>query len=186
MVISFIFSAASLIISGCFFVFFRKYVGRRTGPGRLEAEREEADKLIAEIDAITDRDITLVEARIKSLRALLEEADRRIAVYAKELDRRRSQEAAYIELGRKRHTPKAMPPEEEAEKPPSDGVKVIEFKGDPPAKPPEAELKNPSLKERVTELARAGFSSELIAARIGAPRAEVDLVIALSSGQNRE
>lgn len=193
MVLSLIFSAASLIICACCFVFVRIYLGRRTGSDRFAAEREEAGKLIAEIDAITDRDITLVEARIKSLRALLEEADRRITVYAKELDRRRSQEAAYAELGRKRNIPlpgRAVPGTDASEKTPPQEARVIEFKGDlPPAERPpvrEAETKGPPFSERVTELAKAGFSSDLIAARLGAPRAEVDLVIALSFRQDQE
>jgi hypothetical protein len=100
--LSLLFSSASLIICGFSFVFFRAYLRRRTGPERILAEfREEADKLIAEIDAITDRDAGLVAERIKTLRDLLEDVDRRIAVYAREINRGKNQEAAYTELGLK-------------------------------------------------------------------------------------
>jgi hypothetical protein len=93
-----IFSAASLLLCGFFFL----YIRRRTRAEQLLAEfREEVDKLIAEIDAVTDRDAQLVEDRVKTLRALLEDADRRIALYARELNRRRSEESAYAALGRK-------------------------------------------------------------------------------------
>jgi hypothetical protein len=46
-----------------------------------------------------------VEDRIRSLRGLLEDADKRIALHARELDRRQSQERAYRELGKNRPGP---------------------------------------------------------------------------------
>ncbi|MDR2633486.1 MAG: hypothetical protein LBC51_07680 [Treponema sp.] len=64
--------------------------------------REEVYKLIAEIDAATDKDALLVEERIKTLRSILEEVDKRISVHLREVDRRQFQEEAYAELGRKR------------------------------------------------------------------------------------
>ncbi|MDR1375073.1 MAG: hypothetical protein LBJ24_08900 [Treponema sp.] len=92
------FSAASFLLCGFFFI----YIRRRTAAERLLAEfREEVDKLTAEIDAITDRDAQLVEDRVKTLRALLEDADHRIALYARELNRRRNEESAYAALGRR-------------------------------------------------------------------------------------
>ncbi|MDR2758464.1 MAG: hypothetical protein LBB78_03700 [Spirochaetaceae bacterium] len=98
-----LFSSISLILCGFSFVFFRAYLRRRTGTERILGEfREEADKLIAEIDAITDRDAALVGERIKTLRTLLEDVDRRIAVYNREVNREKKQEAAYVELGLKR------------------------------------------------------------------------------------
>ncbi|MDR3167386.1 MAG: hypothetical protein LBT93_05535 [Treponema sp.] len=101
--LSLLFSSASLIICGFSFVFFRAYLRRRTGPERILAEfREEADKLIAEIDAITDRDAGLVAERIKTLRDLLEDVDRRIAVYTREVNRGKNEATAYSELGLKR------------------------------------------------------------------------------------
>jgi hypothetical protein len=100
---SIILSATSLLLCGFFFVYFRAYLRRRTGPEQLLAEfREEVYKLIAEIDAATDKDALLVEERIKTLRSILEDVDKRIGVHIREMDRRRFQEEAYAELGRKR------------------------------------------------------------------------------------
>jgi hypothetical protein len=100
---SIVFSAGSLILCVVFFLYFKAYLRRRTGPDRLLAEfREEVNKLIAEIDAATDKDALLVEERIKTLRGILEEVDKRIGVHLRELDRKRFQEEAYAELGRKR------------------------------------------------------------------------------------
>lgn len=100
---SIMFSAASFIACVFFFVYCRAYLKRRTGPERILAEfREEVYKLIAEIDAATDKDALLVEERIKTLRALLEDVDKRISVHIREVDRRQFQEEVYAELGRKR------------------------------------------------------------------------------------
>ncbi|MFP3088718.1 hypothetical protein LQZ21_00145 [Treponema sp. TIM-1] len=210
MYLSLVFSSISLILCGFSFVFFRAYLRRRTGPERILGEfREEADKLIAEIDAITDRDAALVGERIKTLRTLLEDVDRRIVVYNREVNREKKQEAAYVELGLKRSvltTGEARPSGTQSsfspEKPetetalnrPSPEIPGIspdssrherDGKGTPPGEPrfirsPIAiQPKLPSFAEQVEKLAGAGLSSELIASRLGTTLAEVDLAIAL-------
>lgn len=206
--LSLLFSSASLILCGFSFVFFRAYLRRRTGPERILAEfREEADKLIAEIDAITDRDAGLVAERIKTLRDLLEDVDRRIAVYTREVNRGKNQEAAYTELGLKGSVLtrpggiKPFPPEktgDESAAPPKT-AEPREIPGENPEPPGAAgdgnrtsqerprftrspqgiEPSPPSFAEQVEKLARAGLSSELIASRLGTTLAEVDLAIAL-------
>jgi hypothetical protein len=105
-----ILSAGSLSLSGFTFVFFLNYLKRRTSRNRILAEltagfREEAAKIEREINAVTDRDVTLVEDRVKALRALLEDTDRRIAVYARELERRKSQEETFAALDRETVAP---------------------------------------------------------------------------------
>jgi hypothetical protein len=88
-----------LCISG--FFFFRWYVAQKTAASRLLSDyREEVYRLIGEIDAATDRDSLLVEERIKTLRKLLDDTDRRISVYMRELQRSRNSEAVYTSLGR--------------------------------------------------------------------------------------
>jgi hypothetical protein len=88
-----------LCVSG--FFFFRWYVGRKTAASELLADyRAETYRLIAEIDAAADRDSLLVEERIKTLKKLLDDTDRRIAVYMKELQRSRAGEQLYTSLGR--------------------------------------------------------------------------------------
>ena len=95
MALSVIFSAAALIFSGFAFIYFQAYLRRRTGAERILIEfEEEVNKLIAGIDAATDRNITLLEDKAKAIKALLETLDRRIAVYARELDRRSAEEKA--------------------------------------------------------------------------------------------
>ncbi|MDR2069187.1 MAG: hypothetical protein LBP71_04895 [Spirochaetaceae bacterium] len=216
MYLSLLFSSISLILCGFSFVFFRAYLRRRTGPERILGEfREEADKLIAEIDAITDRDAALVGERIKTLRTLLEDVDRRIAVYNREVNREKKQEAAYAELGLKRSVlttgearasgTRESPPEKTGaetalNRPSPEAPEIIpearepdrNGKGQQPGMPrfirsPIAiQPKPPSFAEQVKKLAGTGLSSELIASRLGTTLAEVDLAIALLHRKQNE
>jgi hypothetical protein len=230
-------SAASLIICGFSFVFFGVYLRRRTGPKRILAEfKEEVDKIILEIDSTTERDLTLVEDRIKALKTLLENADRRvadierhIAVSVREQERHRTQEAAYAALGRQAGLAKAAeagggqggsrviplsrnalrPGEEPGEKAPAPaetagtGAFSPDAVSEPspePGVPPgisgtgaegaprtplfvraEREIAPaPSFMEQVAKLSREGFSADIIALRLGATVAEVELALAIS------
>jgi hypothetical protein len=236
-----ILSAGSLILSGFTFVFFLNYLKRRTSRERVLAEltadfREEAAKIEREINAVTDRDVTLVEDRVKTLRALLEDADRRIAAYVREFERRRSEEETFAALDRETSAgavtdtrrvadavstgggegspgatkpaentvylsaelfnpaaplknaasggsagaaPAASPPPQAAPHPAAPYTKNVSRSARPlPPKPlPFA--------ERVAELYRAGFSSSLIASRLGAAITEVELAIALVERSGR-
>jgi hypothetical protein len=61
MTLGIIFSAASLILCGFFFLYFRSYLKKKISPGGiLEEYQDEVNKLIADIDAATDRDVYLV------------------------------------------------------------------------------------------------------------------------------
>jgi hypothetical protein len=96
-------SVISLLISFFSFFYFRAYLKRRTGQERILADfREEVNKLLAEIDNITDRDATLVEERVSTLKTLLADIDKRIAVYAREIERKGREEKVYTELGKNR------------------------------------------------------------------------------------
>ncbi|WP_010260055.1 hypothetical protein [Treponema primitia] len=107
MTLSLIFSAASLIICGFSFIYFLAYLRRRTGAERLLKDfKEEVDLLIDGIDLKTDQNLTLLEDKAKSVKALIDTLDRRIAVYARELDRRNTQESALSALAGESPTPR--------------------------------------------------------------------------------
>ena len=87
------------------FFYFRWYIKKSVSSSSISAKelavrQREVESLIAEIDRITDRDSQLVEARIKLLKTLIEETDKRIAVYVKELERSGSKETLYSSLGK--------------------------------------------------------------------------------------
>ncbi len=202
-------------------LYFRSYIRRRVN-GVLIDLQQEVDKLVAVIDAATDRDVLVVEERIKAFRKIMEEADKRIVLFRGEMDKRLS-ERSYAELGRK--SPRvAGAAENRAPIPPiaplAAGQKTMEAaapvsvspsddsvlknqnrlmaRDEPSGVQPAAEgdreprprftvsatpiePKPPSFAERVAELARAGFSSDLIAKRLGAAISEVELAAALSA-----
>jgi len=84
-----------------FFLYTKWYIKRRTSSSELLSEyRTEVYRLITEINAATDRDSRLVEDRIKKLKTILEDTDKRLAVYAREFDRSKTSEALYTSLGR--------------------------------------------------------------------------------------
>jgi hypothetical protein len=199
MLLPLLFSAAGIILWGFAFLYIRSYLKRHTGSELLRKWQDEAGRLISEIDAATDRDSALVEDRIKTLRTLLEDVDRRVAVYVREAGRQKNQEAAYAELGRRRPSASpALPPAGEipvAPKPPDAGE--ASSSPAPPgmtmpaerALPPElpriihppqpVEPKPPSFSEQVAKLVGAGFSPELIASRLGVTIGEAELAVAL-------
>jgi hypothetical protein len=86
------------------FFYLKWFIKKRISASGLisnefEEIRKEVVKLIGEINHITDRDSQLVEERITRLNAILEDTDKRIAVYVKELEKSRSGEALYTKLG---------------------------------------------------------------------------------------
>ncbi|MDR0598325.1 MAG: hypothetical protein LBG14_07450 [Treponema sp.] len=108
MALSVVFSAAALLLCGFSFIYLLSYLRRRTGARRiLEDFEEEVNKLIAGIDAATDRDITLLEDRSAAVKSMLETLDRRIAAHARELERREKQEAALEALAPQSGSPGA-------------------------------------------------------------------------------
>ncbi|MDR1178487.1 MAG: hypothetical protein LBK64_06645 [Spirochaetaceae bacterium] len=175
------------------FLYFRSYIKRRTAAGRiLTAFRDEVDQLVAEINAATDRDLSLIEDRVTSLRRLLDDADKRIKLQHTELERHNTQADAYAALGR-RYVVKNGPvpfsppapeqdnaPEQDA---PDEAVPVPE--ASPVPRPRfirssiQIEPKETSFAEQVMDLYRGGFAPDLIAGKLGSTIAEVDLVIAL-------
>jgi hypothetical protein len=205
MTLALLFSAASLLICGFSFIYFQAYLRRRTGSQRILTEfEEEVNNIIATIDAATDRDITLVEERVRSLKTLLDAADRRIAAYAREMNSRAAQEAAYTALGRSAPPQPAEPAAPAAKSEPSARQAGPAAPADSSAKadavdralsggtialplgprfihsPNPVRPKPRPLPERVSELSQNGLSPEAIAARLGVTISEVDLALAVS------
>ncbi|MDR0644666.1 MAG: hypothetical protein LBG05_07135 [Treponema sp.] len=178
--ISTIISIVTLGLCLLFFISCRAWLEKRTGQDRILAEfREEVGKLITEIDAATDRDATLIEDRIKSLKTLLEDVDRRIILHGEEITRRRNHAETYAELGRKQifdgETKTVIEAKSSADEKPS--VPHTEIAAPPPAPR--------TFHEQVRELSRAGFSPNLIAAKLGVSIAAVELAIAIPERKER-
>jgi hypothetical protein len=201
MTLPLVFSVLSLALCGFFFIYFRRYLERRSSLERLLGEyRNEVLRLIADIDAATDRDSLLVEERIKVLKSLLEDTDRRISVYVRELNRRRDGTALYTNLGRGVKANGAAPGETAAalakdaapsgENAPVETVRPLP-ENPPAASPPELFPSAPEttpakdsagkqpLREKITALAAQGLSPGDIASRLKISLSEVDLALNL-------
>jgi len=101
MSISIVISIISLSLCIAGFFFLRWYISRRTAASQvLEEYREEVDRLIAGIHAATDKNLLLMEDKIKILKKLMEDTDKRITVYMREIQRSRTSEAIYKNLGK--------------------------------------------------------------------------------------
>ncbi|MCL2600369.1 MAG: hypothetical protein FWD88_04225 [Treponema sp.] len=200
-------SALSLCVSVSCFFFFRWYIRRETSAAKqLEVYRKEVGGLIASIDTVTDRDSLLVEERVKILRKLLEDTDKRMAVYVKELERGRSSEVLYDSLGRNTldsgPSQQAEPGPEPA--PRGEGAKPIAAETPaggkkqknknrrtgpaetaapentaPPTGLPPGPIDKSRLKAQIAEMSARGTPAHEIATNLGISVAEVDLALNL-------
>jgi hypothetical protein len=184
-----------ICIAFCVFIFFyfRWYIKKRTSENELlEEYRSEVYRLLAEIDSKTDRDLMLVEDRIKKVNEVLEEADRRIAVYTRELDRSRKGEELYTNLGRGIRAA-LKTPQVESQRQQQQMQSLIQIVPSPEEKPaspppPAGDNKNTSkrfIRARIDELASQGLSASEIASRLKISIAEVDLAMNLSRKSNQ-
>jgi hypothetical protein len=210
----FLFSAA--VILWLFSLLYLKgYIRKRTGPeGILAGLRDEIRQLEAVIDEKTEQNLQLLEERIGALRELIAEAEQRITIYNRELNRSRTEESviAALSRGAVQAEPAAKPAaDHESGAVPKpvrsllDTLEVREIREETPGKGESRPGKGSSprknagtgrprfirsadpvkierpLRERAAELHRAGFSTELIAARLNITIAEAELYAALDS-----
>ena len=174
------------------FFYFKWYIKRRTAAEELLAEyRAEVYGLIAEIDNAADRDSLLVEDRIKNLKALLDDTDKRISVYLRELDRSRTGEALYASLGRgiraALNTSPVSAPPPPAQTVSAENIPPAESETDSAGQPvPPVESisadENPSkqqIRAQIAGLAAQGLSPGEIASRLDLSLSEIDLALNL-------
>lgn len=193
--------AVSLAFCVCFFFYFQWYLKRHpalrsqdAADKQLTEYRAEVFRLIAAIDAATDRDTLLVEQRIATLKKMLEDTDKRIAVYTRELGRSRSGEALYSSLSRGVHAalssrPPAVPEaavaaDAEPEEAVAAGAELqpgaaADESPPSPAEAVPADDRKPTLKIQIAKLAAQGLSPEDIASRLDLSFSEVDLALNL-------
>ncbi|MDR2178601.1 MAG: hypothetical protein LBP20_11280 [Treponema sp.] len=198
-----VFSLSTLVLCAVFFVYVHVYIRRRTSrESILTAYREEVNRLVAEIDHATDRDTRLVEERITALRKTLEEADRRIALMSRDMEKRRAATELYTALGSRRAGSAGVPgirsaPVQDSPSSPFPAASANAEGSAPGEQTANAQIPAgqtasgpvpavsggqavPALGQRVAELSRQGFAAEIIAARLGLSFAEVELALAVS------
>jgi hypothetical protein len=82
-------------------LYLQSIIRRRTSPDYiLNLLQEEVNQLHADIDETTEQNLQLLEEKIKTLREMCAEAEKRIAVYGRELEKREKEAHALAALDR--------------------------------------------------------------------------------------
>ena len=152
---------AIILVGGLVYIILvRKIERERSGPEVLKQIRSEVDQMIVELNQTADRNIGLLEQRIRSLNELLEQTDRKIKVLQRETDRHRRSTETYSSIRpRTAAVPSAAGPEK--------------------TKQPPAEEKPKTKREQVLALYNQGISADLIASRVDSTVAEVEMIISI-------
>jgi hypothetical protein len=170
----------------------------------LAGVRDEARALVLELNETADRNVSLVEDRMESLRSLLAEVDRRIGVEKRELGTRAAEREVYAKLSKRRPiVPEAdrgpVPASPARPEPPQDNAPAaarpaeelpITLSLGSEARVQEAGRLGPEVllsddlvassktkREEALDLYRRGISADLIAARLGVTVAEIELLV---------
>jgi hypothetical protein len=171
----------------------------------LSGVRDEARELILELNETADRNVSLVEDRMTALRSLLDEVDRRIGVQKREIEKGDAEREVYAKLNKRRpivpevrvsaqpmmDQPTAQPAQAAypAQRPSSDAPITLSLGSDAQDARarsfPEVRIADEPLaiaksrREEALDLHRRGISADLIAARLGATVAEIELLVEL-------
>ncbi|MBN2873839.1 MAG: hypothetical protein JXM71_01995 [Spirochaetales bacterium] len=169
---------AQIAVSLVLVLWTRYTVKKILGSGdELQRIRSEIGALVVELDASADRNVSIIEDRLSTLKNLIAEADKRIAILSSDSARRLRETGTYDRSGRTPAQRGQTEPPQESTTPVTAGqenteLPFVRFSEKPlPVEEPFA--------DKVISLARRGFSSDIIAARLGATMAEVDLVLSL-------
>ena len=151
------------------FLILRRHIDRALSSTALLRQVEsEIDAVITELNRTTERNISLLEEKIRSLGSLLGKADHRLTLMTKHLDQN-PQARPIIYTRPSKLTVGASSPKGE------DAPYVTPDESAP------SELRKPSPSPRVRALNwhRQGVETAVIASRLGITRGEVDLIISL-------
>jgi hypothetical protein len=175
--------AIQILVSVVLIVWTRTRVRSALGSDdEIDRIHREIGALIVELDASADRNITVLEDRMNSLKEMISEADRRISLLSQERGKRQSESLVYDRSGRtptqrprveSKDLPETATPEAMAERQgPQPEIPFIRFSEKP------VPIEEPFI-DKVISLSRKGFSSDIIAAHLGATIAEVDVVVSM-------
>jgi len=155
----------------------------------LRELRSEVDTLIVELGREADRDVAILESRIKNLRALIDEADKRILLAGKET-LQKQEESDILQRIQKPMAQTAMskpkqpitersievqtPSPQEAKS----SVEPVRIYTRPHIVNSDKKIEPfVPVQERVIDMARQGFSAEMISGNLSLSLGEVELII---------
>ncbi|MBI9105156.1 MAG: hypothetical protein JEZ04_00335 [Spirochaetales bacterium] len=155
----------NILILSIIYIILRRRIDRLTDNGRVTDElARELDTILAEINQATDRNILIIEDKIKELDLIIAKTEQRISLLRKDELKRpeptelRKTDLTYSHLNRMNTMSALVTPLKVPEK-------IIEEEIDE--------------KQKVIELYRSGLSASVISASIGLNMGEVELIISL-------
>lgn len=191
-------------------LWLRRRVDRELSAERaLERIRHEVGDLLKDLNATTERNITLIEDRVTKLRTLVEQADRKIGVLRKESEKHDVGRSVYNDLLERRRQAARAEHEGYGLTPTDNSSEADTSIGSPeynaPARDDRQESRSSrtesgtgsrsekeeasqervsgrSLRNRVRDLHHAGFAAGTIAKKVGSTIGEVELIIGLEGG----
>ncbi len=161
----------NIIIFSVMYIILIRRIDRRTDPESIsESIIRDLDLVLAEINQATDRNIMLIEDKLKELNSTVEKAEAR------------------IKLLKKNEMPKT---EVRVEEPKKDELtystinKITNYSGIVSTVKSQVKTEDGvDSKKRIIELYKSGLDSGLIAASLGVNRGEVELIISLYRQSN--
>jgi sugar-specific transcriptional regulator TrmB len=162
------------------FLFYLFLKSRFSQKRILNELKSEVDSLIIDLGREADRDVAILESRIKNLRSLIDEADKRILIAGKEI-LQRQEESDILQRIKK---PIAQPVIDKIELPtqPLQEVKspieTVRIYTRPRIVSSDKKIEPfVPVQERVIDMARQGFSAEMISGNLSLSLGEVELII---------
>lgn len=177
----------NLVLLGFFYILLSKKAAQpKQSAEFLEQIRTELDEMVVELNRTADRNIGLVEERIRSLNRLIGEADRRVSILKKETDKYTRSAGTYSNVRPIHIDPGKAYGQKSIEQVEVENKEKKKEDGKPDL--PDKALLNkdhsgkeaPSKRERVMELYRQGISPEIIASRLESTVGEVELIISMT------
>jgi len=165
-----IFSLLFIIIIFSIIIIIRKLIKLQKS-NVLDDLESEVNDLILELNQTADRNINILEEKITTLITILKDADKRIKLLSTESGRNKSEYVTYNQLGLIQENKKMKI---------KTGKKQPEVIVEPVF---EEIIKGKDKKDIIIGLHNNGFTSAVIASRVGLTVGEVELIISLIEGK---
>lgn len=169
-----ILAVAIVVMAGGFLYLKNKIERAITSEEWISKIRDEIDELVLEMNQTAERNVALLENRIKTLEKLLENADKKMLIMQKESEKSDLSRQVYSHLKKSAVLPaEELTPSQQY--PHSQGLQLSleeeekKYEQDKPV----------TLKDSVMSLYGQGFSADIISQKLQASIAEVYLIISL-------
>ncbi len=189
----------TIMVLVAYLVLNRTIVARTSRQEALEEIRREVGAIITELNATSERNIELIEDRIRTLEKVIAQADRRVGALRRDLSSREVESDTYRRLAVSTGSGRPVEPTRagqdcgagpdsrtEASREPrtASTSSAAGSGGNEPRRPADAPAVH--VRERVRGLYLQGVTLERIASIVGKTVGEVELIVALGEGVERE